>query len=87
MYNTAPLADVVRRQVAPKPEDSATDAALIEYIKNNCGPLYHPVGSLSMLPREDGGVVDPKLKVYGTANVRVVSGSFVRARARLGAGG
>ena len=26
-----------------------------------------------MLPKEDGGVVDPQLKVYETANVRVVS--------------
>ncbi len=25
-----------------------------------------------MLPREDGGVVDPDLLVYGTSNVRVV---------------
>jgi hypothetical protein len=25
-----------------------------------------------MLPKADGGVVDAKLKVYGTANVRVV---------------
>lgn len=28
-----------------------------------------------MMPRGDGGVVDPKLKVYGTANVRVVHAS------------
>lgn len=25
-----------------------------------------------MLPRELGGVVDPQLKVYGTANIRVM---------------
>ena len=72
VYNTSPLRDVVRRQIAPAPEDSATDESLAEYIKNNCGPLYHPLGTLSMLPREHGGVVDPELKVYGTANVRVV---------------
>ncbi|KAL3462773.1 hypothetical protein BJX64DRAFT_299334 [Aspergillus heterothallicus] len=29
-------------------------------------------GTCAMMPREDGGVVDPSLKVYGTANVRVV---------------
>jgi len=29
-------------------------------------------GTAAMLPREEGGVVDANLKVYGTANVRVV---------------
>lgn len=29
-----------------------------------------------MQPRELGGVVDPQLKVYGTANVRVIDASI-----------
>lgn len=37
--------------------------------------MYHFSGSCAMMPREDGGVVDPRLKVYGTANVRVVDAS------------
>ena len=53
-------------------EESATDEALIEYIKNNCNTVYHPLGSAAMLPEEDGGVVSPELRVYGTANLRVV---------------
>jgi choline dehydrogenase-like flavoprotein len=30
-----------------------------------------------MLPRENGGVVDTELKVYGTKNVRVVDASVL----------
>ena len=73
LYETSPLADAVRQQVAPSAAESADDAALVEYIKNNCGCVYHPLGTAAMMPREDGGVVDPNLKVYGTANLRVVS--------------
>ncbi|TEB12679.1 alcohol oxidase [Coprinellus micaceus] len=41
------------------------------------GASSHTVGSCSMLPREDGGVVDSKLKVYGTKNLRVADISIV----------
>ena len=81
VYKTSPFSDPVRKQVSPSPEECASDETLKEYIKNNCGCVYHPLGSAAMLPREDGGVVDPQLKVYGTANVRVVSSAvriFVR---------
>jgi choline dehydrogenase-like flavoprotein len=37
---------------------------------------FHPIGTCAMLPREDGGVVDPRLKVYGTRNLRVVDASI-----------
>jgi choline dehydrogenase-like flavoprotein len=30
-----------------------------------------------MLPRENGGVVSPELKVYGTKNVRVIDASVL----------
>ena len=38
---------------------------------------FHPVGTASLLPRELGGVVDEKLKVYGTKGLRVVDGSIM----------
>ncbi|BGP20431.1 hypothetical protein JCM10213_001561 [Rhodosporidiobolus nylandii] len=37
---------------------------------------FHPIGTCSMLPRNDNGVVAPNLKVYGTSNVRVVDMSI-----------
>lgn len=51
---------------------------LKEYVRSNCWPVYHPVGTASMLPKDDGGVVDASLKVYGTCNLRVVSSNFTR---------
>jgi choline dehydrogenase-like flavoprotein len=35
-----------------------------------------------MIPREDGGVVDTKLKVYGTTNLRIVDASIFPLEAR-----
>jgi choline dehydrogenase-like flavoprotein len=36
----------------------------------------HPMSSCSMLPEEEGGVVDERLKVYGVDNLRVVDASI-----------
>lgn len=36
---------------------------------------FHPSGTCAMLPREMGGVVDSRLRVYGTRNLRVVDAS------------
>jgi choline dehydrogenase len=36
----------------------------------------HPMGSCSMLPKDEGGVVDDRLKVYDVENLRVVDASI-----------
>lgn len=36
----------------------------------------HPMGSCSMLPKAEGGVVDNRLKVYGVENLRVIDASI-----------
>ncbi|KAF4537238.1 DNA mismatch repair protein [Lasiodiplodia theobromae] len=36
---------------------------------------HHVLSTAAMMPREKGGVVDERLKVYGTTNVRVVDAS------------
>ena len=70
--HTAPLADTVVRMVEPGPEVQS-DAEWEAYVRRKLSPVWHPVGTAAMLPREDGGVVDPRLVVYGTRNLRIVS--------------
>jgi choline dehydrogenase-like flavoprotein len=53
-----------------------TDAEWDTWIAEHAGSLFHTTSSCSMLPKRHGGVVDSKLKVYGTTNVRVVDASI-----------
>ncbi|KIM67333.1 GMC oxidoreductase [Scleroderma citrinum Foug A] len=76
---TSPLREVLAsplKEVNPGP-DVVTDEQIGNFIKSYCGTTYHAVGTLSMLPKEKGGVVDTELKVYGTSNIRVADLSIV----------
>ncbi|KAF8585254.1 GMC oxidoreductase [Ramaria rubella] len=77
LYETEPLASLVRGRVVPTAKDTASDETLREYIKNSVKTRFHPIGTASMLPREDGGVVDASLRVYGTTNLRVADCSII----------
>jgi len=63
-------------EVSPGPSVQ-TDEEIIKFLKENFHSSLHSAGSCSMLPREDGGVVDNKLKVFGTANIRVIDISII----------
>lgn len=52
------------------------------HIKNAQNSEYHPCGTCSMSPREKGGVVDERLRVYGTSNLRVVDASIFPLQVR-----
>ncbi|KAL1798793.1 hypothetical protein ACET3X_002830 [Alternaria dauci] len=53
------------------------DADIDAFIRSSTGSLAHPAGTCKMGPREDGGVVDQNLKVYGVEGLRVVDGSVM----------
>ncbi|KAJ5611192.1 CAZyme family AA3 [Penicillium lagena] len=52
-----------------------TDEEWEDWLRGAGGTEYHPSSSCAMLPREQGGVVDANLRVYGLANVRVADAS------------
>lgn len=43
----------------------------------------HQIGSLAMRPKEDQGVVDPRLRVYGVKNLRVADVSICPVMVRI----
>lgn len=74
---TAPLADLlVDNGTALQPEYTKLTAENVEgEVKRLLQTEYHPVGTCSMLPKEKGGVVDSKLRVYGVEKLRIVDAS------------
>lgn len=73
---TGELAAVGQGELLPGTEVQS-DEQLKEWVRSSVQTLFHPIGTASMLPQEDGGVVDSNLKVYGTDNVRVVDASIM----------
>lgn len=47
------------------------------YVRRACNGAYHFTGTCSQMPREIGGVVDERLRVYGCKNLRVCDLSIV----------
>ncbi|KDQ20130.1 hypothetical protein BOTBODRAFT_27544 [Botryobasidium botryosum FD-172 SS1] len=73
---TEPFKGMVAKELNPGPE-CVTDQDMRTYIKKYLRTSWHTAGTCSMLPRDKGGVVDSRLKVYGTTNVRVVDLSVI----------
>lgn len=67
-----PVADGPVEPNAPRieytPED---DAAIEESVREIVGTTWHSLGTAKMAPREEKGVVDPNLNVYGVTGLKV----------------
>lgn len=77
LVQTDALAPLKPEENYPTAEQVADDAKLLDLIKGGLFTEYHPTGTASMLPLEQGGVVDARLRVYGTSNLRIVDSSVM----------
>lgn len=77
MVSVAALKEIIVARQDPDPTKYSTDEDFREFTKDQSVSEFHPIGSCSMMPREKGGVVDERLKVYGTANLRIADASIL----------
>lgn len=79
LFSIGPLADIAGADTWPGTNTVPSNAsyeAWSSWIKRNYNANYHLLSTAAMMPRDKGGVVSERLKVYGTANVRVVDASI-----------
>lgn len=74
---TPPLSEVLDSEYGPGLNNVNTDDEWKNFVLNTTLTIYHPVGTYAILPRKAGGVVDSKLKMYGTRNLRIVDASIM----------
>ncbi|KAF4955646.1 hypothetical protein FSARC_11794 [Fusarium sarcochroum] len=75
--STEPMKSVWENEYEPGLENAKTDEEIRDYVLDTTLSIFHPSGTCAMLPKADGGVVDSKLKVYGTQNLRIVDASII----------
>lgn len=76
---TPPMSYAWTAEYEPGLDVVNTDEDWLEYARSNMASIWHPVGTCAMLPKEDGGVVNAELKVYGVKHLRVVDASIMPA--------
>ncbi|KAF7329454.1 Alcohol oxidase [Mycena kentingensis (nom. inval.)] len=75
-YYAHPLDVAAHGEFEPGVEKTG-DKEIEDWLRGVVASDNHEVGSASMMPRALGGVVDTRLRVYGTGNVRVADASII----------
>ena len=63
-------------KVEPIEYSKEDDEAIELFIRQNVGTAWHSMGTCAMKPREEGGVVDGRLNVFGVQRLKVVGKCF-----------
>jgi choline dehydrogenase len=75
---TAPLADLVESEFLPGGANADADDDLLAFAQQHGATIFHPAGTCRMGPSSDAhGVVDPRLRVRGVANLWVADCSVM----------
>lgn len=69
-----PEGETVTEDIVYTKED---DEAILDFVRGNLNTTWHSLGTCAMRPQADGGVVDEKLNVYGTAGLKLCDLSIV----------
>jgi len=77
IIRTDTMVSINTHEVAPG-SNVQSDDEIKEYVKNSVVTVFHPIGTCSLLPRHENGVVGDDFKVYGSANLRVVCTVYSR---------
>ena len=78
LAQTSPISDLLKPNGArlPRGHDASTLERAIQAVRASGTSNYHPAGTCAMKPREMGGVLDSRMRVYGTKNLRVCDASI-----------
>ena len=77
--STSPLSDIIVERVYPPTDPADPNHNVTDWVRNSTITDWHPVGTCAMggKSKEDGYVVDSRLRVYGTKGLRVCDASIM----------
>lgn len=75
LANTRPLSDIITEELLPGSHLQGDDA-LLEDFRQRADTVYHPTSTCMMGPDVGTSVVDARLRVHGTAGLRVIDASI-----------
>ena len=77
--STPPLSDIIVSRVYPPSDPTDPTYDFTDWVRDSTITDWHPVGTCAMggKGREDGYVIDSRLRVYGTEGLRVCDASII----------